>query len=293
MPAINITVVPFSTTVQYEEIHGSRRESWREDGITCQRGLKCAWDDRHQLALDLRGYLRNDGAGVTFQNPQTFPGLGNCFVSSIEIQPFNPGPQASVIDQTILEYEFVELTVTYANIGNISTEDPVHDDEAEASTEVLITESLEPTVEFLTLPNRKLFWDTGAEQSDQLQVDESPGFQIRMMEWIYTIHFMPFIPADAMDLQGFVNDATLTSPSLGKSWAAETLLYFGASPSRQITSQGIQAWEITYRFGIREQGWNNYPKAGVDGFTFQPIYKDGGDRLINYPLADLSSLLLG
>jgi len=288
--SIPIDIVPNTISVSYEEIHGSRREFWGDENIVAQRKLKCAWDDRHDLAAELRGYLRNSGGGnVQYMQPQSFPGYNNLFVKSVTIEPFNPGPIASTVDTTVLEYDEAELLVEYENIGNLSDTDD--DDTDELNEELLITESLQTSVEFLTVSNRKLSWDAGG--TEPLEIDESPGIMVYMLEWIYTVHHMPYIPEAAISYTGYVNSTSVYSPSLDVTFAAETLLYKGCEPSRQVTDMGIKAWEITYRYAYRARGWNKFPKAGGGTYDFQSIYNDSGVEEKPYPSANFNVLFFG
>lgn len=276
---MKIHLVLNSITVPYEEINGGRRERWDDDGFYCTRQLKCAWDDRWMLTHQLRGYTRRSSNSIVYFVPATYPGSTNIFVDAVEIEPF-AGPVEGV-NNKILDYDFAILTVCYKTITyNASTND--------ALRETLVTESLQASAEFLTLPNRKLYWDT--EQENQLETDEAPGLLVKMFDWVYTLHQMPLISYDYLNAVGYINNAALTSPTLGLTFPAGTLLYNAPEMNREIADHETGAWELTCRFSYRREGWNYLPRAGYS--TFQPVYDEVGAQAFFYPEGNLNLLML-
>lgn len=272
-------VVPSSISVVYSEMNDSPQESWDETGPKMVRKLKCAWSDRWLFAKQLLGYNWAAGLNIIYNLPHAYPGVSNVFAVAVtSIVPF--GAIKDGFSSKIAEYTEAVLTVQYEPfpIGNV------------LGVQTLVSESLEPIVEFLTMPNRKLFWDAGKTQ--KLETDEAPGVMIRMLNWNYTIHHMPYIPDEVLTLPGYVNDSAITSPTLGKTFAAETLLFNPPFTTRQITTEGAQDWEVTYSFSYRQQGWNKLPKAGESVTEFKIIFDNSGSEFKIYPTADLSAVLL-
>ena len=153
-----LIVVPNSISVSHEEIAPSPVEDWTEDGeFKATRILKCAWDDRHTLAKELRGYVTRSGNDITMVRSHPYPGFSGVFCRGVGIVSF-----AGILNGTdpqVATYDFAVLSASYDSMPDL----------VDSETNVLITESLEPNVEFLTIPNRHLYWDQGG--ADQLNTD--------------------------------------------------------------------------------------------------------------------------
>lgn len=276
--SFNVIAFPFSTTISYEEI--DRTEEYQSNGFSAVRKYKCAWGDRLILSKDLLGRVVNSGTTFNYFLPQQHPDYPSCVALRVTIAPFSRKTTDSGTT-TNIAYEEAELTVNFG----IPTMD-IREDEPER---VLVTEELQPSSEFITAPNRKLYWDT--EQEEELETDEAPGLLVRMVEWIYTIHFLADLPTNLLDYIGCVNSVDVYSPTLGLTFDAGTLLVNEPSLRRQITTDEVKSWEVTYRFSHRPQGWNNLPKAG-QGLNFQPVYDETGARVYFYDEADIRDLLI-
>ena len=98
------------------------------------------------------------------------------------------------------------------------------------------------------------------------------------------------LPAATLSLLGYVNQAAMRSPTLGLTFGIETLLYHIKPLIREITTEGVQAWTVTYVFSYNPTGWNKYVRAGeVDPAT---MYDAAGDEFKQYPPGDFNLIVL-
>ena len=263
-------------TVDYEEVAGSPVEVYRDHGFEAKRIVECVWSDRLTLAQELRGGRRQMGEAYTYVPPQQYPHYPAAVVSDVRIEPF--GAAQSSGDPNTIAYQLARLTVEY-RVAEFGTNP--------AEEETLITESLEPAAEFMTMPAEKLYWDALA--ANPLVESEAPQRLVRMLEWVYTKHMMASLPNDVISLTGTVNDAAITSSRLGLTFPVETLLYNPPRLERQITTEGVKAWKVTFRFTYRPGGWNAFARRGHE--DFQPIYKQNGTAFKPYTPASFSGVV--
>ena len=141
----------------------------------------------------------------------------------------------------------------------------------------LIDESMDSTVDFRTIPNRKLYWDLA--NSLPLGRDESPGRQIQLMRWLYTIKGLPSLPTDIFSLQGKINSAAMTSPTYGQTFPIGTVLFKAPVIVPTVGMNGTRTFDVTWEFLARPEGstedtWNKGYRAGTVGL--QTIYNSSG-----------------
>ncbi len=265
-------------TVDHEEVDGSPVELFTERGFEARRILECAFSDRLKLSQELLGGTRLVGEVYVYTSPQTYPHYSSAVARDVRIEPF--GGTVSGTSSTELEYELARLHVTYA----------IPDHTLGQEGEVLISESLEPAVEFLTLPHEKFYWDD--QGTEPLNASEAPARIVRMIDWIYTRYKMVEIPPATLGLVGKVNSGSLTSITFNLTFPSESLLYNPPQLEREVTTDGTVTWKVTYRFTYRSESWNKFPKRGSE--TMQTIYReDGGGYSIfrPYELGDFSLIL--
>jgi len=284
-------VEPNNITVDYEEMNDSPRESLSHDRISATRTLKCAWTNRLQLAKELIGYTQVSGSDSILYQPHPYAPLDNVVAVEVSISPFAgiiPDP-TSVKDA---EYRHAFLTVKY--------ETPSYDLPTEGQ-QTYVTESLEPAAEFLTLTHDKLFWDTNGETL--IDSTEAPARVIRMLDWVYTINRISYLPSEVFDLPGCVNKYDIYSWSLNRWFAWETLLCGNPSLRRETTSEGTTAWTVTFRFTYRNAGtfasplgWNVFPRPGqadAQGHIYYDSIKtESGNDILVYEPKDFEGLII-
>lgn len=256
-------------------MEGSPTEQWDANGFSATRVLRCAWSSRFTLADELLG--GDSGRGALYE-PKTSTGAR---ATGIAMGP--PGGTMLPISGTIAGYNNAELTVTYGNGPGDSAD--------------LVSESLEPTAEFLTLPPEKFLWGSGTVGTGvDLEEDEAPGMLIRGMDYVLTRYQVPYIPIALTTLPGKVNDATvtasllLTSPGVCMAFAAETLLFGNPTLQRTTKTDNSPCWTINYRFSYRPSGWNKYWRSGASTPGYETLYEKGGSAYKSYPTASFAGI---
>ena len=248
--------ITFSTT-DCCEVHGSASENWTEDEITASVVLQCAWTDRYALLADILG------------NHKAWPYNGAARATSAGLAMLASLPTT---DGQGYQYETAQISFNYST----------------KQDEEIISESLEPTVEFLTLDHKKFRWDSQA--GDPLLEGEAPALQIKGLKLKRTYHKVETIPPEILTLQGSVNDADYVSSLLGLTFPEETLLFEPATLERSITTAGAQAWKVTLSFSFKKETWNKFPRMKTQQWE-EIIVADDGAVYKPYPPDDFSSLL--
>ena len=251
------------------ELDGSGKLSLDGGGPVGERLFECDWADAVALAQKLRGIA----GAFSGSRPEAFPWMPTLFCTGVHIE----GCGQTLGTSELIAYSRARLTARY---------EPVEMDER--AERLLVRERIVPSVEFVTMPAQKLFWDN--VQKEPVAPEEAPGKLIRSLDWIYEIREMETLPAALLSLIGHVNQEAMRSPTLGWTFAAETLLFHLREPEREITTEGVQAWTVTYVFSYRPGGWNKFDRPGYD--TPQTMFDDDGDELKIYPLADFNQIIL-
>ena len=274
-----ITLEP--TLLSHQEMDGSPTESQDQYGPRIQRKLLCAWADRWTLIAQLLGHTEGGIYYLAHKCP---------YHSSLRAQSIGGisgwGERTQQAGATYV-YEFAEIDVDYRR----ATTDPASGDSADPNM-TYISESIEGAAEFLTVPTKGLYWVTGVP----LGTDEAPAMLLKTINWVYTIHRLAVIPEEFLSYIGGINSAPITSITLNRTFAARTLLYNPPQFSRDITSEGVQAWQATLRFTERKKEWNLFPNTkehDADGtISFLPVFQmAGGNQLKLYPELDFTKLV--
>jgi hypothetical protein len=256
------------------EIQDTKREGAKIDGMTASVTLGCAYVDRFNLMYDL--LYGNFGGG------RLWPYGGNVYCVGCETADGPPGQaQSGVLNTQGYDVDQSYVVATYASPSSNPQQPDVGN----------VTENLEPTCEFQTLPHTDFLWDGAGQQV--LKPEESPAKQNRGVNYVRTLSKIePPLPIELITLQGYVNDSTINSTSLGLTFPAETLMYRGVSLSRTVAGTappdtGSLAWNMTLKFGVKYDKWNKFwrgPQEGWQGFKI----KATGAPYKNYPLGDFS-----
>lgn len=261
-----ISTVEAVLTVAHEEVVPSPRESYDEQSFSVTRTLWCAWDLRHDFARELRGWIDGVWPNLVLHLPHRYAAVPGAFVRSIGLKGVaKSGAEGSDTERISYANGRAELSVGYSTTGQaeggLADDNPI----------TLVTESLESSVEYLTLSGEDLMW----EQQEGPPVEPGDATAVtRMVDWVYNIHQLTDLPASFATLEGFVNNSQVVSHSLNRTFDPETLLYQSASPRRIITTEGAEAWEVTLRFTYKRFGWNTWWRSGFD--VPQPMYTFNG-----------------
>lgn len=250
----------YSPSYEVWEENGTQREQWTLDDRSASVQLRCYWSQRHLVAAEMLGLQVPWPHGGWAQPP---------LCQSISITP--SGNAGAVIGQSIV-YEHALLDVAYG-----------------FESEDLISESLEPTTEFITQDYRLFRW--GAGDGDILTDQEAPGKLKRGLSLVRTIYNVsPPLPTSLLTLAGHVNDAAYTSQLLGLGFDKETLLFGVPNLSRTIRTDGSKGFTITMPFEVDPEGWNKFWRAKTGEYT--EIFRVGENQPYkSYPLGSFAAFL--
>ncbi len=222
----------------FSELWDKASESVEENGYKATMGFKCTWANRNAVLGYWLGnggllYPRNEASGARARSGTAVP-LGA--QSSNVLLDGGPG--------CIGVWDHALVTINFAY-------DNVTPDQGQGGE--LISETLEPTAEFVSTDPIGLAWYDGTA----LTKDEAPGKLIRGINYTYTRHFVTALPEPALTFFGSSNASSITAVLLGLTFGAETLLYSPPQCQRKW-DQTMQTagWSVTYRFSYKYPGWN-------------------------------------
>ena len=250
--------------IEYAECDDSPKETWSETGLKATVELLTPWALRYALCEDIFG-----------GNPLVYPPApwSRAFAKEASCVPFGDGIPSA--DKKYNDYHKALVTVTFS-----------FDSKGPQTTE-LISESLEPTAEFLTLDAKDLRW--GSQGGDEMGDGDGPGVLLRGFNWVYTQHMVMNVPAAILTLASCCNAASVYARLLGLTFPAQTLLYQPPTLERKITVQQIEAWKITHRFSYKPNGWNKFWNPKTQSWSYV-YHKDSSSPLIPYPPANFNPI---
>jgi hypothetical protein len=242
-------VTVYSPNVACWEVHGEVQERRSLEDWTASVQLMCAWNDRHLLAADIVGFARDWPHGTGIIKPQA---------TSAAIEPFE---SAGSRDDQAMAYEHALVTVNYTI-----------DDRSPAD---LASESIEPSVEYITVDHRRFRW--GSATGPPILEQEAPGKPIYSIALVRTIYNLPSIPASILTLPGTCNQSSYSSDILGLTFPAESLAFMSPSMQRTITIDGDKGWTLTLKWAFREGGWNQFwrPQLNSGAGGWQALHVAG------------------
>lgn len=242
--------------VDCAEEFGTMQENRTLEDWSASVVLRCDWADRNTLVADLLG------------NQRAWPHSTGPTAQSASIRPaetiYTTSGQCCV-------YQDALVTVQYG----IDKQD-------------LISESLEPTAEFLVLDYKQFRW--GSAAGEPLVEGEAPGKLVRGMNLVRTLYQIEDpLPAALLTLVGKINNASYASSTLGLTFAEETLLYQPPTLQRTISTAGNDAWTINTKFVYKPETWNKYWRSKDQQYS--KIFTVDGVEFESYEPADMSDLL--
>jgi hypothetical protein len=257
--------------------------SWAENNVT--RILRCAYSDRHTLGKQLIGYVSGNIMNLPheYEAADTSETVQNCFCHKIDIVGL--GEEQPGIDASTGAYTYAKITAYYST--------------TEYDTQTLVSESLEPSTNFLTLSTEGLTWQGDGAP---LYGTEAPFQMVCLMDWVYTIHQMESIPDAFYALRGCVNQTAVYSRALNKWFEAETLLCNAPVVEREFTNWGVKTFRATFRFtymynGVSADtspaGWNHFPRHTITGgdISWERICDQNANWRYFYPLGNFWDII--
>jgi len=275
---------PSNITVDVEEMDDSPlNEEYTTTGFSATRRFKVPAGSRTLFAEEMLG-----GAST---GPQRYPGKSDVTVIRVALSPFtNRVVEGTPSPLYVNVYEDWVATVEY---GDPSQSGFGGESGGTVDPDTLLEESLEPSAEYLTFSANNLRWagPEGTEQNGaKIGPNEAPGKLVINTDWVLTKNKVTSLSNSLWNLLGRVNEAQVTSLTLGYVFPPETLLYASVETSRQIFVTEPAAWRVTLRFSIKPTGWNKlFNPINGSGGGLERIRDDAG--LVNmYELEDFTEL---
>ncbi len=265
--------------------HNTDQEQLSFDGMNqCSVRLRGPWATRHAVAAELLG---NALVGKVWPYVPCGAIVSRCGIQGA------PNASFTVDGNGLIQYDDAIIDVHFSVSGVGQTDQKTAPD----GSLVLYTESLEPTIEYISLDHKEFKWkDTNGRT---LNEHEAPSRRVRGMNLIRSVFNVPAIDASAIDLVGKTNDKAYTSTVLGLDFDIETLLWIPPTSSRSVTLQGLvsgsaqRGWNFVFKWGFRRAGWNKgwqTDKSG--GADWEDIYDTVTSSVYkNFPPADMSNFL--
>jgi len=285
---------PDGGVLDYEELAGSPVESFDGQGPRATRRLKCAWADRYVLIDYFLGH--GDGETHVIGAPYSFAsGIGNVlYASSVQCTPFFP---ASVKQDTLrlvptknASYDHAHLEVGYELLhANL----PAGVQDPSKHPQIMTAESLDTSLEYITLPTKGLDWRTLAVNT-ALEQGEAPGLAIPAAVWTVVRNYYFKLPEKFYDYAGAMNTNEITSNKFGKrKFPARTLMYEPGEVLESHTANRLTPyWRATMRFHYSSRRWDRFFRAETG--QFENIYRaDSTDEVLPYRELALEDLIYG
>lgn len=244
----------------FEEARTVNESADKDKGDMYQVTLRCPWANRRSVVDDILGYSR--------PYPRFSSGDARARTAAIV------GDGTFVKDGSLHDPEVALITITYG---------PGPED-VEGN---IISETLEPSAEFLTNDHRQFRWSSAS--GDKLVPEEAPGKLIIGLDYVQTRYNLGSLPVQIL-LPGICNNGAWTAQTLGLTFAIETLLYVNSIPNRTITTGGTEGWNMTSRASFRPNGWNKFWRAKTQ--SWESMYIAGGAEYKNFPPGDFSDVFI-
>ena len=254
------------------------------EGMTARRSVRIAWSDAFDFCSQICGSVVHAGGTMyDFHQGHRFPyktKYQNLRATKARIRRFGGSTAA-----------LVHADSGHSKLINHSNAD-VEIDYAPQMWEImaLVEETFDPSMEYLTHSNRKLYWDAG--QADELKTDEAPGVIVHQATWVYTLKRWPHIPSIVAggSLEGKINQYDVDSLRYNMTFPARTLLYIAPDMTETIDYTSKPIHRLTYQLLYKDTEWNKSYKAG--SFTPAIIYNADGTQEKTYQEADLRQLFI-
>lgn len=274
----------FSSPVTLEELEGSPKFQFSKDGASATRTCKMNWSQIQAMVDSYFGQTIPAGRGVLRFNQASMPGFPQMVVETIGIEPFDD-VAATYSAGGAITHTYARVTINYKTVPWDRDENNKSDD-PDRPEGTYLTHTVTHGSEMMTLPAAGWKWQgSGKKLPDDMNV----GMLIPTEEHSFSWKSVPKPPFNSItDLVGKVNSVSFS----GK--AAETMMFIGATASRQMTTDGTRAWTLDYKFSGRAikhaggtAGWNHLfnPETGQ---WEKPITVAGGNTI--YQTGSMGSL---
>lgn len=288
-----VRILPCRLTVPFSELDGSPTENIAVEwtGFGANRSLKVAAANRMQLIKELLGYKEYVGGNLLIHQAHEYRYISNLLTAvSVTTKPFGK-IAATPGDSRFADYPDSIVDVVY-KIPQWRTAQFYEG-------LVTVTDTVQPSTEFITINTEKLYWD--AAQAEPLDSMDAPGKLIHTLEWIQEIRNAIVLLPGVWGLPGYVNSYPVYSRFLNTTFPAGTLLCEPPTVDREVSFDSIPTYNITIRFVAKNngtyavpRGWNYFPRwnAGGTSVSWLPLYDGVGNVKIFYPFADFRNIII-
>lgn len=174
--------------------------------------------------------------------------------------PFVPFTNKPVALRTGVTYETLDPDTPSSNQSNLYQDALVTVqygfwDVDDSAGGFKVSDSLEPQTDTIPLDHRRFRW--GSQTGAPLTPEEAPGrvsTRINLVRKIFGI--TSSIPFTVLSKIGRVNETAYTSPTLGFTFGAETLLYLDPKLDKTISPNGDNVRNYTQVWAINPNNWN-------------------------------------
>jgi hypothetical protein len=278
--------MPTINGVWYEELNTAELKSpilvtglGRIEGT---RYLKCNWDDRFKIETAFLGeeVWKNDQL-VAFSDPQPFPGKEELEAQQSRIVGL--GSLGYDLDKA-QKFQLAIITLTY---GPKRRSRDIPGEKGSGITNILASQELDFGGEIFVYGN-----DVWKYNTSGALIKEGVPKLMQELRSTYTLYGAKTLNVTTYaNLTGKINAAAFPkNAKASQQAAAETLLFDGASTTRQITAKGDLPYDITLQFRHRAQSWQQLYDPANDRWDL--VVPKGGGAARLYETGDFEALLL-
>ena len=229
-------------TIAFKELAGSPVEMYALTGMTAERRLLCAFEDRYALVTTL---LAGGLIGASPSPGGAYPGQPSLVPVRIRIEPFQKNPDAQgpfddpTADMNSYSGQFVAVVINYEMLGDTSSWPKPQEN-------ILLTYRMDFGGEYMKPAGHQLQWQSDA--AAPVPPETVPTLRTPIAEHCLTWHHVGGPPWAAIrGCIGAVNAVYFMGA------APETVLFDGAKAQRSFSGldslqQPQFGWDVTYVF---------------------------------------------
>jgi hypothetical protein len=265
--------------IEYEEAAGSGEVTGGRAEITGTRIFHIDWKDSRNFFKALVGYteVNNTAGGTTFYlySAQRFPGWNGLRCSDVKIVGLGKPENTN----GMIVFPYAKVTATY----KFNKSDNDDSDTATDDSEVIVRQEMDFTMDFFEYDRFGLYWSGGIPIAEKIQEKKRMPIIIHT----YTESKVP----------NLLNKKTFTAARMGRVNLTEyrkvnagKLLYMGAKATREITTDGAQAWQVTHTFHEKPDAvWNKVFNPETN--AYENVYNKDGEIYNIYDSIEFSGLI--
>lgn len=247
--------------IEHFELQGSRTGSIGDTtgDHSATRLFICDFVNAETLVSAYTGSFGTIGNGLPVRTlPQQHPTRPYLYARSGSYEPMGAMDPRWTTDLNP-RYPKAKVTINYK---------PLDNQDQQQNAETYYSESREFSGQFYTLPGKKLQWKGGPDKDKA--IPETAMKRVPEMTLNFTVNkwLNPNLGV-YKQLAGMVNQGGFTF--LYETYDASTLLFMGASTERDYTSNGLQAYKVTYKFKWRPKSWNFHMASDGKFYLVAPL----------------------